>query len=276
MPQPSYFPLNQGFSAGQHYRRTATGWDESERKLLHRLMPTRHYPVGGMCAGLVLSWVRRVHTTGDVGTPPDNAEGMSLQYVMYFADRGSRQLAIEPDGEFAEEQDAEMREYAMQSRPTSQGVRARLLKAYRATGMFSVYRGESTPLGIHRALVRHGSPTDGIKTYLLTAQGHATALAVSRDDVALYDPNRRGVVAFKRGQALDSARRLQHMLNNWVSGGSSRDIAVTELAYFSGINKKHFGFGQRSRGYRRDRGVAGEDADAPLGFLTDLWGATEE
>lgn len=220
MPKQMLRRTNTSISFGQHYTRK-------------NLQAGKAVLSVGICHGLALAWVQRVHRLSNFSdhTFPDSIEGICLQNRLDYNFNTREFAAHNSHKEIIEEFQC----YANLQNPAAfyeSGNPFDFIGCYRELGFQAVYIGSMTSFSyiMHLNVCRNALSIGTIKTFLVSTGGHAMAVAVSIDQIAFFD-SEEGITIYSHQEGIDELM-LWHKLNHSLQGYQYQTLAVVELKYY--------------------------------------------
>jgi hypothetical protein len=203
-------------SFGQHYKKRT-------------LEPGKRVHTPGLCLGITLSWIRKVHIHQNFEFSQIQNEGLPFEgmFMQYIAEHG---YSTRSKAEIIDEQayEAEIRSYALSVRPSQMLKRTNILSGLGRLGFIHEQKGDMVVFDIVNDLGSRKS-RNGVVTYLLLGVDHAQALAVDTEGVAFFDPE-YGTLIYTRDEAFRN-HKLAGALRENISGSTYPGFCVIKVDY---------------------------------------------
>jgi len=175
-------------------------------------MPANYATEPGICMGLALAWVRNLHAGRPLTYLPSETEGAIGHFMCEFGfGMGG------PDFDAAAYDPC---------KPGAALQHPAVLHHCRRLGLKTIYRGVFPSFQLVRRLAATHKPAV-LRTFLLSANRHATALALQGKYLALFNPN-RGVALYAAQAALHGADLIRG-LDELVRHAEGVGFGVLEL-----------------------------------------------
>jgi hypothetical protein len=217
MPQYIEIVTNKKVIFGQHFKKKS-------------LIPGKALYSDGICHGLSLAWIKKIHTLKtfcQISLPSSN-EGLLIQNKLDY-NFNTRKHAIKKENYKYDEHYNEL------VSPDKFFVNDNyyFLKSYSELGFKLVkYCGLMSAFRLTyflNDLLKNNDMRTKIKAYLICTGGHALALAINYKSIVFFDSN-YGIIIYNHKEAIDDAL-LFYKFNECLLDYKIKQLAVVELQY---------------------------------------------